>query len=666
VSRAPQADIERYTSAEPQSPLTATHAAAGLRDKRQLVGAHERCLTAAVVGSTVAAPAERGSSSMVSEAQLFAPPCVSVEDVGNGVRVLRCAERLRPYERSMAHAFRDRVAAHPKRTLAAQRGPDGSWEAVTYADARRRADALAQALLDQGLRTERPLMILSGNSLDHLVLTLAGYTAGVPVVPVSVAYSLVSRDHVQIKAIKDLTQAGMVFADDAQQFAAALDAIADDVPAVVSRNADRRPGLLTIEELAATRSGAAVDRALDAVGPESVAKILFTSGSTGIPKGVINTHRMLCANQQMLAQVWPFLLREPPVLVDWLPWSHTFGGNHNMGLVLTHGGTLYIDDGKPVPALFDRTLMALRSIQPTVYFNVPAAYAQLVPHLENDRTFAESFFSRLRFAFYAAAALPEDLWRRLRAVADEVPEREVPLTASWGCTETAPAATSAHFASARCGCIGVPLPGVAIKLVPAGAKLEVRVAGPTVTPGYLGQPDATARAFDDDGYYRTGDAVRFVSDNDPAEGLMFDGRLAENFKLDTGTWVSVTEVRSALVSRSGGLLTDAVIAGHDRAYVSALAWLDRGEALRLCGSDKVAIDEPRLREHLANALAATNAGAGSAARIARLLLLDEPPSIDAGEITDKGYINQRAVLERRPDAVKRLYAVDADPAVIVP
>jgi feruloyl-CoA synthase len=589
-------------------------------------------------------------------ADLFAPPRVVAEERADGAVLLRSADPLGEYAPSMAHLFRAGAEAHPDRILATQPGPDGR-RALRWGEARERADAIAQALLDRGLGPERPLMVLSGNSLEHLLLTLAAYAAGVPVLPISTAYSLLSADHGRIKAIAERCTPGMVFADDATRYAAALDALADAVP-------ERATDLAELERTTPTE---AVERAFAALGPDGVAKILFTSGSTGAPKGVVNTHRMICSNQQALAQVWPFMATEPPVLVDWLPWSHTFGGNHNLHQAIAFGGTLHIDDGRPVPALFDRTVRALRENAPTVYYNVPAGYALLAPRLEADRELATTFFSRLRFMFYAAAALPEALWDRLRAIADAVADHPVPLTASWGTTETAPGATTAHFTTARCGCIGVPLPGVTLKLAPAGDTREIRVAGPNITPGYHRDRAATEAAFDEEGFYRTGDAARLVDPADPAQGLMFDGRLAEDFKLATGTFVRVGAVRTALLS-AAGVLSDAVIAGHDGPFAAALAWLNADEARRACGiAGDVARDDPALRAHLAAALATLNAGgAGSAARIERLLLLDEPPDMDAGEITDKGYVNQRAVLERRAADVARLLADPPDPAVILP
>jgi feruloyl-CoA synthase len=484
---------------------------------------------------------------------------------------------------------------------------------------------------------------------------LGAFLAGVPLIPISTAYSLLSNDHARVRQIAELCSPGMVFADDAEAYGPALEALSDCTACVAHGDL---PGATAFAELLDAEPARLPD-----VRPDTVAKILFTSGSTGAPKGVINTHRMLCSNQQALGQIWPFLHEQAPTLVDWLPWSHTFGGNHNAGQVLAFGGTLYIDDGRPAPALFERTVQAIAHGRPTVYYNVPAGYALLIPRLEQDREFAEAFFSRLRFMFYAAAALPPDLWDRLRAVADDVADHDVALTASWGCTETAPAATSAHFSDSVCGCIGIPLPGVAIKLVPHGDKHEVRVLGPNVTPGYHRNGEATAAAFDADGYYRTGDAVRFVDPSDPSRGLMFDGRLAEDFKLITGTWVHVGKLRTELVSRAQ-VLSDAVICGHDRERVGALAWLNPAEARRLTGSDDIA--DPALRAHLARSLARLNAGAGSALRVERLLLLSSPPDIDAGEITDKGYLNQRAVRERRADAVEHLYGDPPAVDVIAP
>jgi feruloyl-CoA synthase len=441
---------------------------------------------------------------MTLETATFVPPDTAMERREDGTIVLTSRRELRGWAESVPDVLDARATAHPDRQLAAQREAGDEWIALTYAEARDKANSLARAFIDLGLGPERPVMVLSGNSIEHLLVTLAAYVAGVPVLPISVAYSLTSADHAQIQAIAALTEPGLVFADDADTFEKALDTLTPR-NTLVARG-DRANALRLGEVIDSTCAGPASQPITN----DTTAKLLFTSGSTGVPKGVINTHRMLCCNQAMLQQIWPFLAEEPPVLVDWLPWSHTFGGNHNLNLALFNGGTIHIDDGKPAPPLFPRTLAALKKTAPTVYFNVPAGFALLAPALENDRALAEHFFSRLRFMFYAGAALPETLAVRLRAIADRVADHEVPLTSSWGTTETSPAATSAHFDDAAMGCIGVPLAGNRIKIAPVADKLEIRVSGPNVTPGYYRQPELTAAAFDDEGFYRSGDAVKDV------------------------------------------------------------------------------------------------------------------------------------------------------------
>jgi len=590
----------------------------------------------------------------------FAAPDIAIERRDDGALLLSSRTVPPPSPPSIAAVLERRAAEHPDRALAAERAEAG-WATLTYGEAHRRAVALAAAFRELGLGPERPVMILSGNSLDHLAVTLGGYAAGVPVMPISVAYSLMSADHARIRAIAQLTRPGLVFADDAGPFAGALDALAPVVPGALVARGDR-DGALRLDDLLGGGDPAAAGGPGPA--PDTVAKLLFTSGSTGTPKGVINTHRMLCSNQAMLQAIWPFLADEPPVLVDWLPWSHTFGANHNLNLALFNGGTIHIDDGRPAPPLFPRTVSALKDVPPTLYFNVPAGYALLAPALETDPELARRFFSRLRFMFYAAAALPDAIAVRLRRVAAEHADHDVPLTSSWGTTETSPAATSMHYRGAPTGCIGVPIPGCSIKLAPVGDRLEIRVKGVNVTPGYFRDPQLTAAAFDEDGFYRSGDAVKLLDESDPNQGMLFDGRIAENFKLLTGTFVAVGALRTRLLS-AAGVLTDAVICGHDGEYVAALAWVNQAEARKLTGADAdVALDDPALRAHLAQALRALNAGGGSASRIERLLLLAEPPSLDAGEITDKGYLNQRRTLERRGGDVDRLYAEPPGAAVV--
>ena len=573
----------------------------------------------------------------MSSIMKFAPAQVERQDRPDGSIVLRSPQKLGSYARCVTEWLMRWSDKAPERGFLAERVASGGWKTVTYRETHGAVRRIGQALLDRGLGPERPVAILSDNGIDHALLSLGAMHVGVPVVPVSPAYSLMSKDFGKLKYIFELVRPGLVYTADPGKFGAALAAV----------EAKSTP----VQELLETNPGSTLEREHAKIGPDTVAKILFTSGSTGIPKGVVNTHRMLCANQQQLAQAWPFVEDKPPVVVDWLPWNHTFGGNHNFNMVLRNGGTLYVDGGKPVPGLVETTVRNLKDVASTMYFNVPRGFDLLLPFLEKDADLRRNFFRDLQVLFYAAAALPLNLWERIVKLARDEHAEGLTLLSAWGSTETSPLATSVHFRMDRPGVIGLPIAGCELKLVPAAGKLEVRVKGVNVTPGYYKRPDLTAAAFDEEGYYRIGDAVKFADAGDPARGIVFDGRVAEDFKLSSGTWVSVGAVRVKLIAAADPLIQDAVITGHDRNEIGALVFLSPA------AKD---METHAIRTRLSQALQTLKREGGSSTHPARLLIMTEPPSIDANEITDKGYMNQRAVLERRAALVEKLYSADPD------
>lgn len=593
----------------------------------------------------------------------FALPLVEVEDLGDSCLIVRSPVKLEPYANHLLEYLTQWAESAPDRSFLAEREADGNWQKLSYRETLGRVRSIAQALLDRGLDAEHPVMILSENSIETGLLQLAAMYAGVPVVPVSPAYSLMSGDFGKLRYVVGLIQPALIYAASGKLFAKALAVL--DLAQIELVVRDEPPEGLPATRFAAledTPATPAVDKALSKIGPDTVAKILFTSGSTGRPKGVINTHRMLCSNQQAMVQVWPFLSRKPPVLLDWLPWNHTFGGNHNFNMILRNGGTLYIDGGKPTPALFARSIANLRDVAPTAYFNVPSGYAMLLAHLEQDEKLRDHFFSRLEMIFYAAAALPQNLWERMEKLSLAARGKKIPMTAAWGSTETAPLVTAVHFPIEQAGVIGLPVPGSDLKLLRNGGKLEVRVRGPNVTPGYYKDPRLFAGMVDADGFYKIGDAVKFLDPANPAKGLLFDGRIAEDFKLLTGTWVSVGNLRIGAMAAGAPIIQDAVVTGQDMDEVGLLIFPNFEGAARLVGLDLATAPEEiiankEVQAAVCQRIAAYNReNPGSSNRIARVLLLAEPPNVDAGEITDKGYINQRTVLERRADEVMRLYA----------
>jgi feruloyl-CoA synthase len=588
---------------------------------------------------------------------------VTAERREDGSVILRSPQPLRESPVNLGCYLFHWAARIPQRTFLAERDARGCWRTLSYAEAARAASAVAQGLIDRGFDPTRVVMALSGNGIDHALLMLGAFLAGVPFCPVSPAYSLVSADHGRLRHIFRRTGPALLYVDSFAAFRPALEALElAGVELVCSSALPEGVAGTPFSELLATVPTDHVRRRAEAVSVDQVAKILFTSGSTAQPKGVLNTHGMLSSNQQMLAQCWWFLGRTAPVLLDWLPWHHTFGGNHNFDMVLRHGGTLYVDDGRPTAALIGRTVANLREVSPNIYFSVPVGYAMLLPYLEREGELARSFLNELRLVFYAAAALSQDIWDRLARLAFAHLGRPLPLMSGWGSTETAPLVTTTHFPVDRADAIGLPVPGVEVKLAPVANRLELRVRGPNVTPGYHGAPELTREAFDDEGFYRTGDAGRLLDPDAPEKGLVFDGRLAENFKLGTGTWVHVGVLRTAILATCAPILQDLVVCGEDRDRVGILAWPNL-EACRdlLEGGDAVdpaaVACAPEVLAAVAERIAAHNrTHPGASTRVARVHLMTEPPSIDANEITDKGYINQRAVRNRRAMLVRGLFA----------
>jgi feruloyl-CoA synthase len=598
-------------------------------------------------------------------------PDVVLETHANGVIHIRAAQPLGNYHRKLSDALEQWAKAAPDRVFLAQRDAQSQWRKLTYAQVLSEVRRIGAALLRRGLSAERPVVVLSGNDIEHALLALAAIYVGIPYAPVSPAYSLMSTDFGKLRSIIELLTPGLVFVNDGVPFARALYAtLPDDIELVVSRNppGDRKTALFA--GLVGAQDDAGVAAAHAAVMPDTIAKFLFTSGSTGNPKAVINTHRMLCANQAMLASGFAFVTDEPPVVVDWLPWSHTFGSNHNFNMVLTFGGSLYIDDGNPTPPGVPKTVRNLRDIAPTIYFNVPKGYEALLAHFRADEALRRNFFSRLKVLFYAGAGLNQTTWDELTQLAVETTGERIIFLSSLGSTETSPLALACSWDFDRPGNIGVPVPGVELKLVPNDGKLEARLRGPHITPGYWRQDDLTRDAFDEDGFYKIGDALKFVDANDPGKGLLFDGRIAEDFKLSTGTWVSVGPLRARFIDHFAPYVRDVVFASADRDFIAALVFPDL-EACRAFGgfgSDASAADiigALSVRQkfvELTKKLAA--ASLGSSTRVERVILMEEPPSMDKGEMTDKGSINQRAVLRNRTALVDEIYGTPPSSRVI--
>jgi feruloyl-CoA synthase len=603
----------------------------------------------------------------------FGDPAVRIEQRDDGVIYLRPKVALCDYPVRLTDRLHHWAKAEPNRIFMAERDSGRGWRRITYSELLTSSRHIASGLLARGLSAEQPVVILSGNSIDHALIAFGALYAGIPYCPVSPAYSLISKDYGKLGYLMKLLTPGLVFADDPDKFGDALQA---NVPAeteiAASFGALPVRDVTMLAELMATPLHPKLDAAHDAIGPDTIAKFLLTSGSTGNPKAVINTQRMLCANQVMIRETMAFLKDEPPVIVDWLPWNHTFGGNHNIGLTLFNGGSMYLDAGKPMPGGIEETVRNLAEISPTVYFNVPKGYESLLPYLRDDKALRAKFFHRLHAMFFSGAALSPFVWNSLDELGLQETGFRVPMLTGLGATETAPFFMSVNPLTSRSGHVGLPVSGNDAKLVPINGKLEVRAKGPNVTPGYWRQPELTAAAFDEEGFYKFGDAIKPANPNDFTAGFDFDGRIAEDFKLASGTWVSVGPLRARFIAACAPLVRDVVIAGINRDEISALVILDL-DGCRLINPtlppDDLAVTaaDPLIREAFRERFAKfLTISTGSSTRITRAILLDSPLSIDRGEVTDKGSINQRAVLDARAALIETLYSPAAPEHVITP
>ncbi|KFL25512.1 feruloyl-CoA synthetase [Devosia sp. 17-2-E-8] len=591
------------------------------------------------------------------------PQAVDMTTRADGSIILRSKIPLaRPVDKTSDWLHRW-AAETPQAVFLAERSGEG-WRELRYAEVLGEVRAIAASLLGLGLGPNRPIVVLSGNGVDHGLLALAAQYVGIPLVPLAEQYSLIPGAHARLSGILDQVRPGAVFVSDTERFAQALELDAlKGLPILASRGGNA----ITMDAIRRAALGD-VDAANRAVGPDTLAKIVFTSGSTSAPKGVLTTHRMLCVNQMQMGQVWPFMQRRQPRIVDWLPWNHVFGGSHNFNLMLSNGGALYIDEGKPAPGLIDKSVRNITDIRPTIVFNVPVAYAMLVERMETDAAFRRAFFDDLDLIFYAGASLPADTWQKLEAMAVAEKGYAPLMSSSWGMTETSPANLMVHEVIERAGIVGVPLPGVEIKLLPdADMRCEVRVKGPNVMPGYFRDEQRSRAAFDEEGFLITGDAMRLRDANDPNRGLTFDGRIAEDFKLATGTWVHVSKLRLAALAGLKPLASDVVVTGHDREEIGLLIFPNNA-VLKQMGitpdPSTGLIENQALHAAIAEKLAElARQATGSSNRIARAVVLASPASLGDGELTDKGNLNQQKILSRRGDLVARLYD-DADPAIV--
>lgn len=590
----------------------------------------------------------------------FGPTATTKTTREDGSILLKLDQKLEEFPEKITEKLIYWAEKTPDKTFIARRKSlaENDWEEVTYAETLKKVKSIGQYLLNLNFSKDETIVILSENSIEHALLALGALHVGIPYTPISPPYSLVSNDFGKLKHCLELMTPKLVFAQNYKTYAKALELTKQLFPDITIVTAEETADT-DFSELVNTPFTESVDQAFSKINAETVAKVLFTSGSTGLPKGVINTHKMWCANLQQITQVFPFMQNEPPVFIDWLPWNHTFGGNHNFGLTLYNGGTLYLDEGKPAAKGIEITVQNLREISPTAYFNVPKGFEMLIPYFENEPDLREKFFKKLNILFYAGASLAQPVWNRLEDLAMETIGEKIPIITGLGCTEAGPSAMFASWGGSFSGLLGVPVAGMEVKLVQDGDKMEARYKAPNVTPGYWWNVEETLKALDEEGFYKTGDAVKFVDENEPSKGLVFDGRIAEDFKLSTGTWVNVGVLKAKIISAGSPIVQDVVIAGLDREYIGAILFLNADSCRNLIGENlenKEAFLHEKVYDFLGGMLENFNSqSTGSSTRIEKIIIALDPPSIDLGEITDKGSLNQRAVLKHRAHLVEELF-----------
>ena len=583
------------------------------------------------------------------------------EIYADGSILLRATEPLEPHHYRLTERLMHWAMVAPNRIFIGQKNKEGKWDTLTYSETFLSVKKVGQALLDRKLSKETPIAILSENSIEHAVLALACLHVGIPYSAISPAYSLRSNDFEKLKYIVEMLSPRLIFVSDAEKYSKALRSVAKNIEVVSCTEADIGVPTTNFDSLLSTTPTQAVASAFNSIEPGTMAKILFTSGSTGLPKGAINTHENISTNWQQITQTFPFIKESPPVFLDWLPWHHTFGGNHNFGFTINHGGSLFIDDGDPSPEGIIKTIANLKEISPTIYFNVPKGFEELIPHFNKDKLLCEKFFSQLKMLFYAGAGMPQHVWNAWEELSLKTIGEKIMIGTGLGCTESSPSALFASSPGGFAGWLGVPVPGLELKLVPSGGKWEARYRGKNIFPGYWKQPALTAAAFDEEGFYRTGDALKFVEPSDPNRGMIFDGRLTEDFKLSTGTWVHVGLLLSQLIAAGKGLIQDAVITGHQENFVGAIVFVGLEYCRKLSGlgmnaSRQNLIEHPLVIQQLKHVLETMNKqNIGSSMLIKHAAFADFDLSLDRGEITDKGTINQGKVIENHPEALVKFY-----------